>query len=191
MSGRACSICVSSDKTRVAAEMIAAGASDQAIADRLGVGRMSVHRHRNAHVLAPAKLLVEAAGKARDATEQRAQILAAVEAGDPSAFVALTAIIGDLRKVHERLERAADAAEQDGQRMAVAGLSAQQLRAAEVRAKIGGVGGYAPQRPAGSGDGTPFSVNIIFPNGQVDRITTVGKMESRGTVIDLDPSGGC
>src|SRR5580700_550614 len=146
--GRPCSICSETKKAKLAAEMIAAGATDKAVADALGDGlhRMAVSRHRRAHIVAPAKALADAAGKGRDAIEQRAQVLAAAEAGDPSAWVALHEIVNDLRKVHARLERSAAAAEQDDQRLAVASLSAQQLRAAEVRAKIGGVGGYAAQK---------------------------------------------
>lgn len=54
MAGRPCSICKSAENTRIAAEMIAAGA-DQAVADRIGVARTSVLRHRHAHIVAPAK----------------------------------------------------------------------------------------------------------------------------------------
>jgi hypothetical protein len=175
MIGRPCCICSDAKKTRIAAEMIAAGAADQAVADRIGGGlnRMAVSRHRRAHVVAPARALVEAAGKGRDASDKRAEIMAAAEAGDPSAFVALAGIVADLRKVHERLERTADAAEHDHQRLAVSALSAQQLRAAEVRAKIGGVGGFAPARAADqAAAGQVFSVNILFSSGAVERITT-------------------
>ncbi len=183
--GRPCSICCSTDKARLAAEMIAAGATDQAIADRLGGGlhRMAVSRHRRAHVVAPAKALAEAAGKGRDALEQRAQVMAAAEAGDPSAFVALAGIVADLRKVHERLERTAGAAEQDNQRLAVSALSAQQLRAAEVRAKIGGVGGYAPQKAQGVGDGQPFTLNIHFSGGRTERVITLDADTARSPAV--------
>ena len=63
---------------------------------------MAVSRHRRSHILAPAKALAEAAGKGREVAEQRAQVLAAAEAGDPSAFVALAGIVADLRRVDER-----------------------------------------------------------------------------------------
>jgi hypothetical protein len=172
MTGRPCTICSNTDKMRIAGEMILAGAPDQAIADRLCVGRMSVARHRASHVLAPAQALADAAGKGRDMAEQRAQMMAAAEAGDPSAFVALAGIVADLKKVHERLERTAEAAEQDGQRMAVAGLSAQQIRASEVRAKIGGVGGYGAREAAGQNAGVPFSVTINFSGGRTETIST-------------------
>jgi hypothetical protein len=176
MTGRPCSICSNTDKLRGAAEMIAAGATDQAIADRLDVGRMSVSRHRREHVVAPAKALADAAGKGREVAEQRAQVLAAAEAGDPSAFVALAGIVADLRKVHERLERTADAAEQDNQRLAVASLSAQQLRATEVRAKIGGVGGYAPPKAAGQAASAQFNLIMQFSGGREERITATAQL---------------
>ena len=185
--GRPCLICSDSEKTRIASEMIAGGATDGAIAARLGGGlhRMSVSRHRRNHVVAPAKALAEVAGKGRDAIEQRAQVLAAAEAGDPSAFVALAGIVADLRKVHERLEATADAAARDNQRVAVASLSAQQLRAAEVRAKIGGVGGYGASKAAGQGN-TPFSVTINLPDRQVSisLAPEAAAADAPGSVID-------
>jgi hypothetical protein len=170
--GRPCLICSDSEKTRIASEMIAGGATDGAIAARLGGGlhRMAVSRHRRNHVVAPAKAIAEVAGKGRDALEQRAQVLAAAEAGDPSAFVALAGIVADLRKVHERLEATADAAARDNQRVAVASLSAQQLRAAEVRAKIGGVGGYGATK-ASEPAPTPFSVVFHFSGGRTEEIS--------------------
>ena len=188
MAGRPCSICCNSSKHRLVGEMIAAGATDQAIADKIGgVNRMAVSRHRHNHVMAPAKALAEAAGKGRDAADQRSQVMAAAQAGDPAAFVALAGIVDDLRRVHDRLERTAGAAEQDSQRLAVASLSAQQLRAAEVRAKLGGVGGYAPGKagPDGGGMGA-FSVNIHLGNGQVERITTAAGPMVEGTLAHDD-----
>jgi hypothetical protein len=164
---------------RLAAEMIAAGATDQAIADRIGgIHRMAVSRHRRLHVVAPAKALADAAGKGRDAIEERAQVLAAAEAGDPSAFVTLAAIVTDLRTVQERLNRVADGAERDNQRLAVSALSGQQLRAAEVRAKIGAVGGYAPPRVQGGGIGQTFVLNIQFRGA--GRTETIGGVVTAG-----------
>src|SRR5690242_13927895 len=151
----------------LAALMIAEGHSDQAIADALNrsdpdsspLSFMSVNRHRHQHVLAPARALAEAADKGRTVATQRAHLMEAAEAGDPAAFLSLANIVADLRNVHDRLERQAEAAEQDSHRLAVSALSAQQLRAAETRAKLGGVGSFAPQK-AGAGDaaGNVFSV---------------------------------
>jgi hypothetical protein len=60
------------------------------------------------------------------------------ENGDlATAFLSLERIAADLRRVQERLERTADAAEADNQRLAEASLSGQQL----VRAKLGAASG--------------------------------------------------
>jgi outer membrane receptor protein involved in Fe transport len=177
----------------LAAELIAAGRSDRSVADELNslepdavpMSAMAVSRHRRAHVVAPAKALAEAAGKGRDVAEQRVQVMAAAEAGDPSAFIALTGIVADLRKVHERLERTAEAAERDNQRLAVSALSAQQLRAAEVRAKMGGVGGYAASKTQGSGEGTVFTVNFHFSGGRSEQIA-IGVAGDQGHTLDAE-----
>jgi hypothetical protein len=154
--------------------MIATGATDQAIADRIGgINRMSVSRHRHNHILAPARAIAEAAGKGQEVAAQRTHAVAAAAAGDPMAFVQGPAIVSDLQRVHDRLERTADAAEQDKQRLAVSSLSAQQLRAAEVRAKIGGVGGYGPGKGGQEGGAGTFSVNIHLGDGRVERITAL------------------
>jgi hypothetical protein len=145
---------------------------------------MAVQRHRTNHLVTPAKALVEAANKGRGAREQRAEIMAAAEAGDPSAFVALTSIVADLRRVHKRLERTAGAAEIDNQRLAVASLSSQQLRAAEVRAKIGGVGGYAPQKVREGGEVPQFILNINFDGGRTQQIIAT----PMAPTIDADPA---
>ena len=170
MAGRPCIICSNAKKARRCAEMIAAGSSDRAIAAEVGVHRLSVMRHRQKHVVAPARALLDAAVKGQDVRERRSQMLAAAEAGDPTAFIELAAIVADLRKVHERLERTADAAEQDNQRLAVASLSAQALRAVEARAKIGGVGAYAPQRGREGGETPTFSLTINLPGGRTERL---------------------
>lgn len=112
--------------SQLARGMIAAGATDQAIADRIGgINRMAVNRHRHNHVVAPAKASAAAAGKGQHVAAQRAAVMAAAEVGDPAAFIAPSGIVNDLRRVHDRLERAADAAKLDVQRLTVASLSAQ------------------------------------------------------------------
>ena len=139
--GRPCKICQDSTKARQAAQLVASGLTDEAVGKQLGVSRAAAQRHRTLHIVAPARALVQAAAKDAPAKEKRAEILAAAEAGDPTAFVELAAIVSDLKKVHQRLERTADAAEEDNQRLAVASLSSQQLRAAEEpEHRCGGVG---------------------------------------------------
>jgi hypothetical protein len=171
MPGRPCQICADAANLRIAAEMIAAGSTDQAVAKKIGcISRMAVARHRQNHIERPAKAIVAAANKGKDVRDEREQLVAAAEAGDTAAtFLALNQIAADLRRVQERLERTADAAEEDKQRLAVASLAGQQLRAAEVRAKLGGVGGYASPRADKPG-GAPFVLNIIFSEREATRI---------------------
>lgn len=170
---RPCTICSDHVKADLARELIAAGATDQAVADRIGVNRMAVHRHRHNHIIAPTQALVRAAQKDADAKAQRADMLAAADAGEASAFVALSSIVSDLKTVQARLERSAQAAESDRQRVAVASLSAQQLRAAELRAKIGGVGGFAAAKAGAERSSVPFSINIYHSGREPVRIAPV------------------
>jgi hypothetical protein len=166
--------------------MVAAGATDQAISDKLGggIGRMAVSRHRRNHVLAPARSIAAAAAKGQDVATRRAEVVAAAEAGDPLAWVTAPAIVNDLRTVHDRLERSAGAAEEAGQRLAVATLSAQQLRAAEVRAKIGGVGQFAPGKGGVDGPGAQFSITINL--GDQSGTVIVGPQPD-AHVLDAEP----
>jgi hypothetical protein len=130
--------------------------------------------------------LAAAANKGADVREQSEQALALAEQVDPSAFLALAGIVNDLKKVHDRLERTADAAEQDNQRLAGASLSSQQLRAAEVRAKIGGVGAYSPQKQSGSGEAPTFSITMIFGD-RAERLDMTAAEPALGTTIDMPP----
>jgi hypothetical protein len=77
---------------------------------------------------------------------------------------------------------AAEAVEGDQQRLAVASLSGQQLRAAEVRAKLGGIAGYATPLSE-KGNAQPFVLNIHFS----DRTQRI-----EGTPMHLDdPATPC
>jgi hypothetical protein len=127
---RPCKPCIHADQEAVRSALTS-GITDRARAKQFGLSHVCVGRHRREHVVRPMQVAAAALDKARGIRDQREQL-------------ALSSIIADLRTVHERLERQADAAEQDNQRLAVASLSAQQLRAAEVRAKIGGL--VAPPR---------------------------------------------
>jgi hypothetical protein len=67
----------------------------------------------------------------------------------------------------------------------VSALSGQQLRAAEVRARIGGVGGFAPSR--GPAEGAPrekFTINIVFANaGRTETFSTVENVEDEVALL--------
>lgn len=186
MPGRPCLICASSEKTKIAADMIAAGATDQAVADRVGgVSRPAVRRHRINHVTRPAQALVEASNKGMAVRAEREQLVAAAEGGDTAAaYIGLNAIVSDLRRVGERLERTAAEAEAGGQRLAVAALAGQQHKSAEVRAKLGQVGSYAPPK-AIPVNAPMFSIVMQFS----DRVETIEAVAPApgAPVIDLMP----
>jgi hypothetical protein len=175
MPGRHCTICIDPAKLKRAAELIAGGASDVAVAAELRAGRMAVQRHRVSHILAPAQAIAAAAAKSRVVEAQRNEVVARAEAGtlDPSDYLAIGRIVDGIRQTDARLERTAAGAEQDGQRLAVSALSAQQLRSAEVKARLGGHHGTAKGPGGGLGEGARFSVQIVFQTaGKVETFTT-------------------
>src|SRR4051812_45685236 len=150
--------------------MVAAGASDPLIANRLGgLSRGSARRHRIHHIERVTKAVLQAVNKGRDVRESRERAIATAEQGDiAAAFFGITQLATDIKNIYDRLERAASAAE-SGQRHLISGLAGQQLRAAEVRAKLGGVGGYATPRTE-KPSGEPFVLNIIFSDRETIRI---------------------
>jgi hypothetical protein len=182
MGGRLCQICASAANLKVAADMIAAGASDQVIAIKIGgINRMTVSRHRRNHVEAPAKAIAEAANKGRAVVEQREALVAAAETGDATAaFIGLASIVNDLKSVRDRLERTADAAEAGGQLAVIPSTAAQQLKAAEVRARLGAVGAYAPTKAAQVNQPV-FALNILFSDGHTEQVIA-------DAVIDVPPT---
>jgi hypothetical protein len=190
---RPCVICSDTPKLKLADELIKQGTmTDLAVAERLGMsgntGRMRVARHRRSHVQKHAQAVLDAVNKGHRAVEHRQEIVKAAEHGDPAAFIALDAIVGDVRKVTDRLERVAGAAEQDNQRVAVASVSGQQLRAAEIRSKLGSVGGYAPPRAAEAFVGVPFNLTINMPNGVTQRIEAMTTTDGPSApLIDVTP----
>ena len=71
--------------------------------------------------------------------------------------------------------------------MAVASLSAQQLRASEVRAKMGGHGGYGQAKASPDGKPGVFAVNIYLNGRDVESIATA---VPRSRVVDQDVIDG-
>jgi hypothetical protein len=193
MAGRPCKICASAANIKLAAEMIAAGAPDQAIADAIGtVSRVSVHRHRTNHVVRPAKAIAAAAAKGQDVRVARENLVTSAENGDAAAqFLGLAEITKDLRETQQRLQRVAAMAEGHGQPNAVAALAGQELRAAEVRAKLGSVGAYAPPKTVPTAQPV-FSLTMAFADStQVLGVAAVtgGAVDptTGGPVIDMLP----
>jgi hypothetical protein len=186
MRGRPCEICKAPDKLKIANRMIADGATDVEIVARLGVGRMSIHRHRNRHVLEPAAALARVAAKGKDVAEQRKATLEAAERGDDVAtWLGLDAITHDVRKTAKRLNRAAKATESAGQYTAMTGVVAQTHKNLELRGRLGGH--LLPQKATpGEGSLPQFNLIINMPNGVTERITTVVEAPS-APLIDVTP----
>jgi hypothetical protein len=180
LAGRICRLCGDSALMKRSAELIAQRLPDIQIAEQLGftghAGRMAVSRHRRFHLEAPARALAAAASKGRAAVtakrENEKAVIAAAEKGDPLDYLTVDSIVGDLRRVGDRLEQSADEAHKAGQRLAVASLSGQQIRTTEVRAKLGQIGSYAP--PSAVPVQLPsFNLIITMPNGVTQRIETL------------------
>jgi hypothetical protein len=175
--GRPCNICKDPKKTKLVIELVCAGASDQDIANRLGMpstsGRMCVARHRTKHIEEPARALAIAANKGHAVVKQRKAIEAG-ELDDTSSFLALDAITTDVRKVAKRLGRAAKATEAAAQYTQMTGVIGQQHKNLELRGRLGAHPGFVPQRASpGDGDRAQFNLVINRPNGTQERLTTV------------------
>lgn len=157
--GRACKICSSVEFMRVAAEMIAAGCPDRAVAETLGgMNRMAVQRHRASHMAGRPGVVA----RQRESAETRLGVLKNMpdEPFDAGTYLSRDSIAADLDAIDRRLSVAAVSAAVDGRSAVLAQLSAQQLRLAETRAKLGETGGYGRDRANGGGSGGPFSVTI-------------------------------
>jgi hypothetical protein len=193
--GRPCVICSSMEKTRIAAEMIADGASDQAIATRIGgLHRMAVNRHRRAHVVLPPATITRAKGRrpapcstpplaspprpvlpapalpAPAASASSVPPTASAPTDPASVALGVARQAEKLARVEDRLERMATLAEQNGSPGQVATLSAAQLRAVETGAKLAGVGGFAPQKAQGVESGQSFVVNFHFSGARTETV---------------------
>lgn len=203
---RPCLICSNATKTTMAAEMIAAGRTDRAVAGALNaatpgtppLSAMAVSRHRRNHVLDVTKQRIAVISKGSDARQNRVELAAAAAADAPTpqqfveAFFGLKAQSEKLQRIEDRLERVAALAEGNGSANGVAQVAAQQLRGVEVGSKLAGVGGYAPQRAGSDGvAGAQFAVNIYLSGGRVERITTVAEPSPPSTIdAEAEPDEG-
>src|SRR5438552_15545209 len=99
MAGNPCKICQSAALSAACARLVSAGVSDRAIAAQIGASRSGVQRHRQLHLLPITAKLAEISARDAPAKAQRQEIMAAVEAGnlDPSRFLGVAGIIGDMR----------------------------------------------------------------------------------------------
>jgi hypothetical protein len=195
MAGRHCSICSNLEKIRLAADMIAAGAPDQAVADAIGAGRMAVARHRQNHLIKPMADRLAIMNKGAGPQQERQQLAAAAATDTPTpqqfvdAFLGLKAQAEKLQRIEERLERMAALAEANESASGVAQIAGQQLRGVEVGAKLAGAGGYAPQKLAGGAEGM-FSVTIVLGEGRTETISVASVATAGlGAGEDKPPSG--
>src|SRR5260370_15431864 len=126
MSGRICRICSDAEMAKRAGELIAQRLPDRAIAEQLGLtghaGRMAVSRHRRNHIEKPAKAIAAAANKGRDLAERPREVIAAAEAGDPLEYLSVDSIVGDIKRVGERLVKDAEEASHAVQRLTASSL---------------------------------------------------------------------
>lgn len=195
MAGNACGICSSPERLAIVDRMIrAACQSDQAIADAIahtpgaGKSREAVSRHRRFHVLAPAKALVAASQKDAEAKAQRQEIATAAAEGDgPRVWLALNAIVADLKAINDRLNKGSEDAAAAGQLAILSSLAGQQLRAVEHRAKLGGLTGFVPAKEQDRGEPVVFRLSINLGNG--DEVRIEAPVPERQQVIEHDSLG--
>ena len=191
MAGNTCKICASAELSAKCASLVAAGLSDAQVAAQLGAGatsRAAVGRHRRQHLLPVTRKLTELAARDAPAKAQRQEIMAAADAGDldPSDYLSVARIVGDLRRIGERLERVAAQAESAEQPLAVSSLAGQQIRLNETRGKLGGVGAYGSQKQNGA-EAPIFSLTINFGAGRAERIEMMALDSASPPAIDMQP----
>src|SRR5262245_17436204 len=124
---RPCLICSSERKSAKAAELMATGLSDQAVASVLNeidhssppMSYMAVSRHRRLHIVKTAQERLAIVSKGSAARQDRTQVAAAAASGDaptPAEFVqavfGLQATAERLQQIQARLERMAAMAEE-------------------------------------------------------------------------------
>jgi hypothetical protein len=191
---RPCLICSSELKTAKAAELMAAGLSDQAVANVLNeidrsspaMSYMAVSRHRRLHIVKTAQERLAIVTKGNAARRDRTQVAAAAAADAPTpaqfveAFFGLKAQAEKLQRIEDRLERMAALAEESQSPNGVAQVAAQQLRSVEVGAKVAGIGGYGTQRaPEQGGGAEKFQIKIVFQGaGRTETISTLEAAET-------------
>ncbi len=193
---RSCEICRDPAKFAKAADMLAEGASDAAIAAALQVGRMSVNRHKIGHIIKPAQDRLAIISKGARVREERQQLAQAAAADAPSPQQFADAVLGlkaqaeKLERIEARLERMAVAAETGGSANAVSQLSAQQIRSVEVGARLAGVGGYAARPGPDAAMQVPVSITFNLGDGRVETMTVAPRMPAPNSVgidvLDLD-----
>ena len=132
--GRRCAVCHHPKNAEIDTRLLS-GESVGVIVAAFGFSDAGVRRHLENHVRKPLRTTAIRMG----AVKHPGAVVAA-GTNDVGSVIALSDLVGAMQRNLGRLERAADEAEADKARMALAALSGQVSRAVEVAAKISGVG---------------------------------------------------
>jgi hypothetical protein len=192
---RVCNICRRLDRAEIDRLLSSGDVSDHAVARRFKIGRSSITRHRQRHILKP--LADQAALLARDAAEkrQRKALAQAVTADQPSTATLIETHLGARATVEKLVDIDKTLVQEIGHHVtthngtAVAALSGQRIRGVEVGAKIAGVGGYRPtvMEAGGAAGMNRWSIQIIMPNAnRTETINVVGPIAGGDTAGETD-----
>ena len=161
MRGPPCKICVHPLAQQINDSLLS-GSTLVAVAQKYGVSKSSVGRHR-VGCLAPqaaaAARLVQGTSATKEPTI-RAKAIAAGAVPTPQEVLSLTNLLQRLVNSLDRLEQSAVAASSDGLHASLAALSGQLHRGIEAAGKLQGLYSDAPQAAAGA----KFSVTIQLPS---------------------------
>jgi hypothetical protein len=177
---RTCRICAAPNRVEIDAAL-ASGVTDRKVARTFGVPTSSVQRHRQNHVMRPAKDRLALLAKGSEERRTRQELSAAVASDEPStqalveAHLGTRALLTKLTGIERRLDRMNAKAEEAGSATGVAALSTSSLRALEFGAKLGGHPSFRPASAAPqAGEGGLYKIEIVFSGA--------GKTESIGLV---------
>jgi hypothetical protein len=171
--GRRCTVCHHPERAAIDRRLVS-GEACAHLHREFGFSEASMLRHTKNHVQKPLRAAAIRAGAVG-----HAGAMVAKGDNDPAALLALSDLVGTMQRNLARLERAADEAEGEKARLALAALSGQVSRAVEVAAKVSGVGAAGkPQSP-------PFSITINIGRRQTLLLGTERHLE-RSWDIDED-----
>lgn len=133
--GRRCQVCHHPDHPEIDKRLLAGEAASAIARAYGGFSAEAVRRHLINHVQKPLHAVAVRAGAVK-----HAGAVVAKGGSAPMPLLALHDLVGTMQRNLARLERAADEAEGEKARLALAALSGQVSRAVEVAAKVSGVG---------------------------------------------------
>lgn len=169
--GRRCAVCHHPENAKIDQRLLS-GEAVSAIVAEFGFSDAGVRRHLENHVRKPLR-----AAAIRLGAVKHPGAMVAAGGTDGGQVVALSDLVGAMQRNLGRLERAADEAEADKARMALAALSGQVSRAVEVAARISGVG-------ATKDEAKPFSISINIGGREQVRVAAEVPRISGGAAAD-------